>query len=145
MDLNPNLDLMYLVFFIFILLVVLLNRWLYTPMLDFLAKRANLVDDENLETLRYRDEIQAIRNEAQQILQDAKNQAKTMIDNAEKESSANYVEKFENAKNKIKVHFETLEKECDDEMKVLRQELHGKMQEIVGALDQKFEIAGDSK
>lgn len=118
MGISLNLELMLLVFFLFILCVILLNKWLYKPILEFMDSRDNMIKND-LENSNSNDsEIEAIQSEINIILDNAKKEAALLKERAHTQAKLNYDKNIQEVKNlneKDLVNFmETIKKEKEE-------------------------------
>ncbi|CRF41268.1 ATP synthase F0F1 subunit B' [Helicobacter ailurogastricus] len=90
MSISINVYLMAVVFVSFIALLVLLNLQVYRPLLGYMDKREESItkDKRNIEQLHQ--EVAAHRQEAQNILNDARAQADKILQDALHNARANY-------------------------------------------------------
>lgn len=97
MSITLNPYLMLLVFITFMLLIYLLNQWLFKPMFAFMDNREDFINREISNTQSHKGDIETIENEITQILSLARKEAAQILDNATKEAKTAYEEKI-NAK-----------------------------------------------
>lgn len=97
MSITLNPYLMLLVFITFILLIYLLNQWLFKPMLAFMNNRDSSIERDLLSTQTHKGDTQHIEEEIAQILSLARKEATQILESATKEAKATYESKI-NAK-----------------------------------------------
>ncbi len=97
MSITLNPYLMLLVFITFILLIYLLNQWLFKPILAFMNNRDSSIERDLLSTQTHKGDIQHIEEEIAQILSLARKEATQILESATKEAKATYESKI-NAK-----------------------------------------------
>lgn len=98
MGINLNLELMLLVFVLFILSIYILNKWLYQPILDFMDARDNMIKNDLENANSNDDEIKSIQKEINDILHRAKNEATAIKDQALEKAKLEYEKQIEEAK-----------------------------------------------
>ncbi|WP_104743570.1 FoF1 ATP synthase subunit B' [Helicobacter cinaedi] len=97
MSITLNPYLMSLVFVTFILLIYLLNQWLFKPMMTFIDNRDASIERDLSSTQNHKGNIQRIDEEITQILSSARKEAAQILELATREAKATYEEKI-NAK-----------------------------------------------
>ena len=97
MSITLNPYLMLLVFITFILLIYLLNQWLFKPILAFMNNRDSSIERDLLITQTHKVDTQHIEEEIAQILSLARKEATQILESATKEAKATYESKI-NAK-----------------------------------------------
>lgn len=118
---------MLFVFIVFILLIIILNFWLYRPILDFMAKREEMFSSETSKLDEEKGKIARLHKEAQELIANARHEARIIRELANKEAGAKYEESFERAKNEIEARFIESKKILDEQRSVLREELVSKI------------------
>lgn len=118
MGISLNLELMLLVFFLFILCVILLNKWLYKPILEFMDSRDNMIKNDLENSSNNDSEIEAIQSEIDIILDNAKKEATLLKERAHAQAKLNYDKNIQEVKNlneKDLANFmETIKKEKEE-------------------------------
>lgn len=94
MSITLNPYLMLLVFITFMLLIYLLNQWLFKPMFAFIDHRESFIEQETSDTQSYKDDIEKIEQEIAQTLASARKEAAQILENATKEAKVAYEEKI---------------------------------------------------
>lgn len=97
MSITLNPYLMLLVFITFIVLIYLLNQWLFKPMLTFMNNRESSIERDLLSTQTHKSDTQHIEEEIAQILSLARKEAAQILEAATKEAKTAYENKM-NAK-----------------------------------------------
>ena len=90
MNIELSLELMLLVFCLFLLCIVLLNQWLYKPILNFIDARDKMIKDDLESSSNNDSEIVEIQNKINNILDDAKKEAMLIKEQAQLQSKADY-------------------------------------------------------
>lgn len=85
-----NWYLMALVFFIFLVTMYLLNIWLFRPLLSFVHKRNEAIEQDIREINDSASEIERIEKEVSEILENARREARLMVEKSQSESRALY-------------------------------------------------------
>lgn len=98
MGINLNLELMLLVFILFILSIYLLNKWLYQPILNFMDARDNIIKNDLENANSNDDEIKSIQKEINDILNQAKNEAMIIREQALEKAKQEYEKQIEEIK-----------------------------------------------
>lgn len=98
MGINLNLELMLLVFILFILSIYLLNKWLYQPILNFMDARDNIIKNDLENANSNDDEIKSIQKEINDILNQAKNEAVIIREQALEKAKQEYEKQIEEIK-----------------------------------------------
>lgn len=138
MNIELSLELMLLVFCLFLLCIVLLNQWLYKPILNFIDARDKMIKDDLESSSNNDSEIVEIQNKINNILEDAKKEAMLIKEQAQLQSKADYDKKIDDVKanneKELMSFIESLNKEKD----ILKQELLYKMPEFKDVLNSKL-------
>ncbi len=123
MEISVNFKLMILVFCCFVILLFLLNQWLYKPMIAFMTKRDEMIKKDLQDTQDNLQEITKIQEEITKIIGDAQREAKEIIEQA-------------TAKEKALLEGKLAEKkaELDSKMLAFRQELVGYQEDLRSGL-----------
>lgn len=103
-EISPHL--MALVFVVFLATLYLLNIWLFRPLLHFMEKRNDSINQDVQEIKDSANEVEAITKEIQQILDLARIEAKQMIDNASSDAKSVYDAKIARYKSENQSKFE---------------------------------------
>lgn len=82
MEISFNINLAILVFFIFIICIYLLNKWLYIPILNFIDSRNKMMQNDIDKTNNNKKDIADINKEIENILHKAKQEANNIKENA---------------------------------------------------------------
>lgn len=88
MGISLNPQLMLLVFVLFILSIYLLNRWLYQPILNFMDARDAMIKNDLENASGNEGEIEAIKGEIADILDNARKEATAIKEKASLEIRA---------------------------------------------------------
>ena len=100
MSIGLNIELMLLVFCLFILCVFLLNQWLYKPILEFMDARDKMIKDD-LESSSSNDaEIEEIKDQINTILENAKKEATTIKEQMQLQVKSEYDRKIDEVKSR---------------------------------------------
>ena len=119
MEISVNFKLMILVFCCFIILLFLLNQWLYKPMIAFMNKRDEMIKKDLQDTQGNLEEIAKIQEEITKTISGAQREAKEVIEQA-------------TAREKTLLEEKLAEKKAEIESKMLafRQELLGYQEDL---------------
>lgn len=123
MSLELNSQLMLLVFVTFMLLILILNTWLYRPMLELIQKREALLGDDARGIEEQKKEIAQLKLEAEEVLRHARNEAKKIKDLATLEAQGVYEEKLNRSKTEIGNRFLNSQRELQERRAEIKQEL----------------------
>lgn len=123
MGISLNLELMLLVFVLFILSIFLLNKWLYQPILNFMDARDNMIKND-LENANSNDSsIESIHNEINDILQLAKKEATEIKEQAIEKAKLEYNKQIDEEKSAnekdLAIFLESLQEQKDELKKSL--------------------------
>lgn len=100
MNIGLNIELMLLVFCLFILCVFLLNQWLYKPILEFMDARDKMIKDD-LESSSSNDaEIEEIKDQINTILENAKKEATAIKEQMQLQVKNEYDRKIDEVKSR---------------------------------------------
>lgn len=136
---------MLLVFITFLLLIFILNAWLYRPMLAFIQQRECLLGENARGIEEQKAEIESLRAEIEQVLVEAKDEAKQIKDLAISQAQALYDEKFCKTKADLDARYQGLLNELKEKQMLIRSEL-GKTQSALNAeVKVKFASLGELK
>lgn len=105
MHILPNLQVMLLVFVVFIITMYLLNRFVFKPLINFMDTREAKIDNDLKNANMNTREITVIEEEIKQTIKDAKIQAHNIIEEEVRKAKENAkcnIEKVQ-AENKLKL------------------------------------------
>ncbi len=94
MSTEINWHLMALVFLVFMVTLYLLNIWLFQPLLNFMQKRDESIHQDLQEISDSASEVEQIEREIVQILDQARKEARFMIEKAQNDARASYESKM---------------------------------------------------
>lgn len=114
---------MLLVFITFMLLILILNTWLYRPMLELIQKRDALLGEDAKGIEEQKKEIAQLKYEAEAVLRHAREEAKKIKDLATLEAQGVYEEKLNRSKAEIGNRFLNSQKELKERREAIREEL----------------------
>lgn len=143
LELNPFL--MLLVFIVFLLLIFILNTWLYRPMLDFMQHRDRLLGENASDIEEQREEIQRIKVEIEEVLSNAQAEAKQIKEQAVKQAQILYDEKFTRAKAEIDLRYANALEGLQEKRKLIRKYLEESQDQLHMEVKNKFNSLGDLK
>ncbi|MDR1007870.1 MAG: F0F1 ATP synthase subunit B' [Campylobacteraceae bacterium] len=125
--LDMNFSLLLSTVVLFLVLLVVLNKILYKPLLSFIDNRNSLVGKDLKDVAKNSDDVGIYQNEANQIILDAKNKAaaKRMELLASARSDAN--KKLNAKKNKLETEYNEFIKTLDNERVELKNALKSQM------------------
>lgn len=138
MSIGLNFELMLLVFFVFILCIVLLNQWLYKPILTFMDSRNAMIENDLANTNSNQSEIDAINKEIEGILEVAKKEATSLKENAILRSKTHYEQKIQTIKDSQEKDFANFMKNLENEKQELQQSLMAQMPNFKKSLESKL-------
>ncbi|CUU39418.1 MULTISPECIES: FoF1 ATP synthase subunit B' [Helicobacter] len=139
MSITLNPYLMLLVFVTFMLLIFLLNQWLFKPMLAFMSNRDSFIDQEITNTQGYRGEIDEIEKEIARTLSLARKEAAQILESATKEAKTNYEEKINAKKVENESKLAQAKQELEEQKSQLYAELLEQLPVFKNALNAKLE------
>lgn len=138
MNIELSLELMLLVFCLFLLCIVLLNQWLYKPILNFIDARDKMIKDDLESSSNNDSEIVKIQNKINNILEDAKKEAMLIKEQAQLQSKADYDKKIDDVKANNEKELMSFVESLNKEKDILKQELLYKMPEFKDVLNSKL-------
>ncbi len=138
MNIELSLELMLLVFCLFLLCIVLLNQWLYKPILNFIDARDKMIKDDLESSSNNDSEIVEIQNKINNILEDAKKEAMLIKEQAQLQSKADYDKKIDDVKANNEKELMSFVESLNKEKDILKQELLYKMPEFKDVLNSKL-------
>ena len=118
MNIGLNIELMLLVFCLFILCIFLLNNWLYKPILEFMDARNKMIKDDLESSSGNDSEIGEIKNQINTILENAKKEAAIIKEQAQLQAKDKYDKDIDEIKSKnekeLLSFIDSLKKEKDE-------------------------------
>lgn len=138
MSITLNPYLMLLVFVTFILLIYLLNQWLFKPVMSFMSNRDSSIERDLSSTQNHRGDIQRIDEEIAQILSNARKEAAQILEAATKEAKATYEEKINAKKAENESKLTEYKKELQEQQTQLYNDLIEQLPVFKLALDSKL-------
>lgn len=138
MNIELSLELMLFVFCLFLLCIVLLNQWLYKPILNFIDARDKMIKDDLESSSNNDSEIIEIQNKINNILEDAKKEAMLIKEQAQLQSKADYDKKIDDVKANNEKELMSFVESLNKEKDILKQELLYKMPEFKDVLNSKL-------
>lgn len=136
---------MLLVFVTFMLLILILNTWLYRPMLELVAKREALLGADAKGVEEQKKEIEKLKNETEEVLREARAEAKKIKDLATLEAQGIYEEKLNRSKAEISNRFLNSENELKERRAEIREELQKNASVFEEEVREKFLSLGGCK
>ena len=118
LDINPSLLVLTLV--VFLVLIALLNSWLYNPLLGYMQKRDDDIKKDLNEVGSNDDEIATLHKQAEQIISEAKAEAMVLRDKVVNEAKELSESKIEAKKAELAKKFA----EFNDSLNVEKEKLH---------------------
>lgn len=143
LDLNPLL--MLLVFITFLLLIFILNAWLFRPMLAFMQQRERLLGENARGIEEQKAEVERLEAEIEQVLMNAKNEAKQIKDLATAQAQALYDEKFGKTKAELEVRYQNSLNDLRERQALVRTELEKTQTSLNAEVKAKFASLGEIK
>lgn len=115
MGVSINVELMLLVFVLFIVSIYVLNKWLYQPILGFMDARDDMIKNDLANIDGNDSEIARIDSEIQSILESARKEASNIKESATLEAKNEHAKNIERLKtendNNLIVFLESMQKE----------------------------------
>lgn len=145
MSLELNWQLMLLVFVTFMLLILILNTWLYRPILQLIQKREALLGEDAKGIEEQKKEIAQLKLEAEEVLKHARAEAKKIKDLATLEAQGIFEEKLNRSKAEIGNRFLSSQKELEERRAEIRAELEKNASIFEGEVKGKFLSLGGCK
>ncbi|STO97247.1 F0F1 ATP synthase subunit B' [Helicobacter canis] len=119
----PDPWLMLLVFVVFIITMLLLNSWLFKPLIGFMDERENSLRKDMESAMSDDNEVQEIQEKIRAIFADAKAQASSIIESATIEAKAEYDEKMEKQANEVQGRIDSFRVDLENQKNQAKQEL----------------------
>lgn len=119
----PDPWLMLLVFVVFIITMLLLNSWLFKPLIGFMDERENSLRKDMESAMSDDNEVQEIQEKIRAIFVDAKAQASSIIESATIEAKAEYDEKMEKQANEVQGRIDSFRVDLENQKNQAKQEL----------------------
>lgn len=138
MSITLNPYLMLLVFITFILLIYLLNQWLFKPIISYMAERDNAIDRYVSNTQDYKNDIQHLDEESAQIISNARKEAAQILEIATREAKISYEEKINAKKAENESRLAEYKKELQEQKTQLYNDLLEQLPVFKLALDSKI-------
>lgn len=123
MGISVNPQLMLLVFICFIILLVLLNRWLYKPLLNFMDERDAMINKDLHDIKGSTQQIAEIEKQIAEVLGEAQKEAKAIIDKATAQARALSESTIAQKKQELDSKMVEFHKELASERENLKKEL----------------------
>ncbi|WP_300958022.1 FoF1 ATP synthase subunit B' [uncultured Helicobacter sp.] len=139
MSITLNPYLMLLVFITFIVLIYLLNQWLFKPMFIFMNDRDSFIEREISSTQGHRHDIEQIEGEIQKTISTARKEAAYILETATKEAKATYEEKINAKKAEHESKLAQYKKELEEQKSQLYAELLEQLPAFKTALNTKLQ------
>lgn len=136
---------MLLVFVTFMLLILILNTWLYRPILQLIQKREALLGEDAKGIEEQKKEIAQLKLEAEEVLRHARAEAKKIKDLATLEAQGIFEEKLNRSKAEIGNRFLSSQKELEERRAEIRAELEKNASIFEGEVKGKFLSLGGCK
>lgn len=136
---------MLLVFVTFMLLILILNTWLYRPILQLIQKREALLGEDAKGIEEQKKEIAQLKLEAEEVLKHARAEAKKIKDLATLEAQGIFEEKLNRSKAEIGNRFLSSQKELEERRAEIRAELEKNASIFEGEVKGKFLSLGGCK
>ncbi len=138
MNIELSLELMLLVFFLFLLSIFLLNQWLYKPILNFIDAREKMIKDDLESSSNNDSEIINIQKEINDILENAKKEAVSIKEQAYLCAKANYDKKINDIKVNNEKEMALFIESLNNEKDILKEELLSRIPEFKSILDSRL-------
>ncbi len=115
----------------FAVLLFILYKFAYGPMIKMLDDRASKIDDGIKDAKKAKKNLEEVAEKEKKVLGEAKNEARRIIEAAENIAEKNKVEILETAKAEAKEIFAKTERAIEEEKKKLREEIKKETVELV--------------
>ena len=123
MTTEVSLHLMALVFVVFMATLYLLNIWLFKPLIHFMEKREESINQDVQEIKDSASEVEYINQEIQQILSHAHQEAKQMMENALAEAKSVSDAKLARQRGESQAKLQEFAKKLEEEKASLKADL----------------------
>lgn len=107
----------------FLILVWILNRILYRPVLRFINKRRGKIENLEEEAKRYKNEAQSLNEKRHNLLEEARKKHRDILEKARREGEKIKQEKLKEAKQEARKIIERAEAELEAEEDIIRQQI----------------------
>lgn len=138
MSITLNPYLMALVFVVFMVLIYLLNAWLFKPMFAFMASREDSIAKDVATTQSYKEHIAKIEQDIAQTLSKARKESADIIENATKEAKIAYENQMNEKKSENEAKFAKAKKELQTQKDALYTALLADLPVFQNALSHKL-------
>ncbi|OBV29338.1 hypothetical protein BKN38_07635 [Helicobacter sp. CLO-3] len=135
----PEPWLMLLVFAVFIITMLLLNTWLFKPMLGFMDERESLLRKDMDSVSDNHSEIQEIECKIQAILADAKSQASKIIESATNDAKADYDAKIARKQQEMQQKMSDFRADLESQKAQIKKELLADLSVFESALKSRIQ------
>ncbi len=136
--LDLHVSLMLSVAVIFLLMIMLLNSWLYKPMISFMEDRDETIKKDLEEANQATDNVSELKAEAANILAEAKSEAAAMRQKAVDEAKTLAESKIEGKNDEIAKAYEAFKAELEEERVQLKNSLTSQLPLFKEALKAKY-------
>lgn len=107
----------------FLILVWILNRILYRPVLRFINKRRGKIENLEEQAKKFRNEAQSLNKKRHNLLEEARKKHRDILEGARREGEQIKQEKLKEAKQEARKIIERAEAELEAEEDIIRQQI----------------------
>lgn len=138
MSTELSLRFMFLVFVVFMATLYLLNIWLFKPLIHFMERRNEAINQDAQEITDSEKEVVFIQQEIEQIIKQAKLESKQMTEEALSEAKAVYDAKIARHKVENQARLDEFMKNLQEEKQMLKAQLLNDKSKLQDALHTKI-------
>jgi len=136
LDINPMLLISTMV--VFLVLIAILNSWLYNPLFGFMNKRDEDIKNDLAKVGSNDDEIKALKDEAQKIISDAKLEAAALREKVVNDAKALAQSKIDSKRDELAREYLEFEQNLVKEREQLKTALLSQVPLFKEAIKAKF-------
>lgn len=145
MSIGFNVELALLVFCIFMLCIILLNKWLYQPLLSFMDARNAMIKKDLDNATGNNSEIDEINKQIEETLESARKEAAGLKEKAILEARVGYDEALQKARESYDKELADFKAQLEEQKQALKQSLMREMPSFQKSLQAKFRAMEGAK
>ncbi|WQW19559.1 FoF1 ATP synthase subunit B' [Helicobacter pylori] len=127
MNISVNPYLMAVVFVVFVLLLWVMNVWVYRPLLAFMDNRQAEIKDSLAKIKTDNTQSVEIRHQIDALLKEAAEKRREMIAEAIQKAAESYDAVIKQKENELNQEFEAFAKQLQNEKQILKEQLQAQM------------------
>lgn len=135
----PDPWLMLLVFVVFVITMILLNTWLFKPLIGFMDERENSLRKDMESAVSDDNEVREIQEKIRSVFADAKAQASRIIEDSIDSAKADYDARMEKKSSEIQAKLDSFRADLESQKHQARHELLADLAGFESALKSKIQ------